>query len=165
MLAKAAAENPRLEWRQADLATWRPDRPADIIYSNAALHWLDGHERLLPGLFAGLAPRFKALQWHGAEVAEAPPGATVLASSPACAVQAIRVGASAYGLQYHVELTDRTVAEWAEVPAYACALDATLGAGALPGFAAAAAAAMPGFNRDARRLYDNFMGLIRWRAA
>jgi GMP synthase-like glutamine amidotransferase len=116
-------------------------------------------------LFAGLAPRFKALQWHGAEVAAAPPGATVLAGSPACAVQAIRVGASAYGLQYHVELTDRTVAEWAEVPAYACALDATLGEGALSGFATAAAAAMPGFNRDARRLYDNFMALARRRAA
>ena len=116
-------------------------------------------------LFAGLAPRFKALQWHGAEVAEAPPGATVLAGSPACAVQAIRAGVSAYGLQYHVELTDRTVAEWAEVPAYACALDLTLGAGALPGFADAAATAMPVFNRDARRLYDNFMALATRQAA
>ena len=56
MLAKAAAEEPRIEWRRADLAGWRPDRPADVIYSNAALHWLDAHERLLPGLFAGLAP-------------------------------------------------------------------------------------------------------------
>ena len=42
MLAKAAAENPAIEWQQADLATWRPSRPADVIYSNAALHWLDG---------------------------------------------------------------------------------------------------------------------------
>jgi GMP synthase-like glutamine amidotransferase len=115
-------------------------------------------------LFAGLAPRFKALQWHGAEVAAAPPGAVVLARSPACAVQAIRIGAAAYGIQYHVELTDRTVAEWAEVPAYACALDDTLGAGALPRFAAAAAAAMADFNRDARLLYDNFMALVRRRA-
>jgi len=56
MLAKAAAENPGIGWQQADLATWRPSRPADIIYSNAALHWLDGHDKLLPGLFAGLAP-------------------------------------------------------------------------------------------------------------
>ena len=56
MLAKAAAESPRIEWRQADLAAWRPDRPADLIYSNAALHWLDGHDELLPGLLAGLAP-------------------------------------------------------------------------------------------------------------
>jgi trans-aconitate 2-methyltransferase len=57
MLAKAAAENPRIEWQEADLAAWRPHQPADIIYSNAALHWLDGHDRLLPGLFAGLAPK------------------------------------------------------------------------------------------------------------
>jgi trans-aconitate 2-methyltransferase len=68
MLAKAAAETlggaasgghpaARISWQQADLATWRPDRPADIIYSNAALHWLDGHDRLLPGLVAGLAPK------------------------------------------------------------------------------------------------------------
>jgi trans-aconitate 2-methyltransferase len=57
MLAKAAAENPRIEWQEADLATWRPDRPAEIIYSNAALHWLDGHNRLFRGLFAALAPK------------------------------------------------------------------------------------------------------------
>jgi trans-aconitate 2-methyltransferase len=56
MLAKAAAENPHVEWQQADLSTWRPPVPADLIYSNAALHWLDGHDRLFPALFAGLAP-------------------------------------------------------------------------------------------------------------
>lgn len=56
MLAKAAAENPGIEWQQADLAAWRPERPAAVIYSNAALHWLDDHDRLLPGLFASLAP-------------------------------------------------------------------------------------------------------------
>ena len=57
MLAKAAAENPGIEWQEADLATWRPDRPAEIIYSNAALHWLDGHGGLFRGLFAALAPK------------------------------------------------------------------------------------------------------------
>jgi trans-aconitate 2-methyltransferase len=56
MLAKAAAEAPQIEWRQADLGTWRPDRPPSIIYSNAALHWLDGHDRLFPALFDTLAP-------------------------------------------------------------------------------------------------------------
>src|SRR3954466_14770196 len=38
MLAKAAAENPGIEWQQADLVSWWPSRPADIIYSTAALH-------------------------------------------------------------------------------------------------------------------------------
>ncbi|HKW93299.1 MAG TPA: methyltransferase domain-containing protein [Methylomirabilota bacterium] len=56
MLAKAAATAPALTWQQADLASWRAPRPADLIYSNAALHWLPGHERLFPALLAGLAP-------------------------------------------------------------------------------------------------------------
>lgn len=112
-------------------------------------------------LFAGIAPRHEALQWHGAEVAETPPGAVVLASSPACAVQAMRVGLNAYGIQYHVELTAQTVGEWGEVPAYACALDAVLGSGALAGLDAEAARRMPDFKANARRLYDNWMRLAR----
>lgn len=110
-------------------------------------------------LFAGIEPRFRALQWHGAEVAAAPPGAAVLAQSPLCAVQAMRVGPRAYGLQYHTELTPATVDEWSKVPAYACALDQTLGAGALPRLDAEARRHMADFNRDSRRLYDNFMQL------
>jgi trans-aconitate 2-methyltransferase len=55
MLAKAAAENPGIEWQQADLATWRPDRPADVIYSNAALHWIEDHAPLFLALFGSLA--------------------------------------------------------------------------------------------------------------
>ncbi len=108
-------------------------------------------------LFAGFEPRFKALQWHGAEVAEAPPGAAVLARSPLCAVQALRSGRHAYGLQYHTELTATTVGDWGRVPAYAGALDRTLGPGALPHLDADAKRHMPDFNRDSRRLYDNFM--------
>jgi trans-aconitate 2-methyltransferase len=56
MLAKAAAESPDITWQQADLATWRPSRPADLIFSNAALHWLPDHAKLFPALLAGLAP-------------------------------------------------------------------------------------------------------------
>jgi len=56
MLAKAAATAPTITWQQADLATWAPPRPADLIYSNAALHWLTGHERLFPALVQGLGP-------------------------------------------------------------------------------------------------------------
>jgi GMP synthase-like glutamine amidotransferase len=108
-------------------------------------------------LMAGLAPRQQALQWHGAEVTRRPSGAVVLASSPLCATQAMRVGDNAYSLQYHVELTDRTVAEWGEVPAYAASLDATFGVGALPRLEIESTALMPQFNRAAKQLYDNFM--------
>jgi trans-aconitate 2-methyltransferase len=54
MLEKARAAHPQEKWLEADLAHWRPDRPADVIYANAALQWVDGHETLFPGLMAGL---------------------------------------------------------------------------------------------------------------
>src|SRR5581483_5056930 len=56
MLARAAAELPHLAWEQADLAAWRPHRAPDLIYSNAALHWIEGHRELIVALFAALAP-------------------------------------------------------------------------------------------------------------
>ncbi len=55
MLAKAAGAK-EIRWQQADLATWRPDEPADLIYSNAALHWLGDHERLFPALLSYVRP-------------------------------------------------------------------------------------------------------------
>lgn len=108
-------------------------------------------------IMAGLPARQKALQWHGAEVSKLPTGAAILASSPLCPVQAMRIGDHAYSLQYHVELTARTVAEWGDVPAYAQSLDATLGAGALPRLEKEAAVLMPQFNAAAKQLYQNFM--------
>jgi len=55
MLAKAATGAPEIAWQRADLATWSPAHPADVIYSNAALHWLSDHDRLFPALFSALA--------------------------------------------------------------------------------------------------------------
>jgi len=40
MLAKAKAI-PGIAWQQADLAAWHAESPADLLYSNAAFHWLD----------------------------------------------------------------------------------------------------------------------------
>ena len=40
----------------ATLADWRAEQPADLIYSNAALHWLPDHQQLFPTLLAQLAP-------------------------------------------------------------------------------------------------------------
>ena len=43
-------------WQQADLNVWEPEKPADLLFSNAALHWLDHHETLFPRLFNCLEP-------------------------------------------------------------------------------------------------------------
>jgi trans-aconitate 2-methyltransferase len=56
MLARARAEFPQAQFVQGDIGRWRPAAPADVIYSNAALHWLDGHDKLVPGLLEALAP-------------------------------------------------------------------------------------------------------------
>jgi trans-aconitate 2-methyltransferase len=53
-----AAPGERIRWRLADLAHWAPadgEPPPDLVYSNAALHWLDDHPRLFPGLLAAVA--------------------------------------------------------------------------------------------------------------
>ena len=56
MLAMARAEANAISWQQADIAHWRPDEAPDVIYSNAALHWLDNHQTLFRHLLAHLAP-------------------------------------------------------------------------------------------------------------
>ncbi len=114
--------------------------------------------------FAGLPSTLRCLQWHGAEVWTPPPGTEVLAASGACAVQAMRCGEHALGAQFHVEVTGDTVAEWGAVPAYAAALDAALGAGALARFDAEVAHHMSAFMQQARRFYDNWMSVAGFAA-
>jgi trans-aconitate 2-methyltransferase len=55
MLAKAAAAASTIRWQLADIAGWRADFAPDLIFSNAALHWLDDHRQLLPALIGQLA--------------------------------------------------------------------------------------------------------------
>lgn len=56
MLARARSENPSLTFQTADAATWTADPPVDLLYSNAALHWLGDHDRLFSHLFGQVAP-------------------------------------------------------------------------------------------------------------
>jgi trans-aconitate 2-methyltransferase len=56
MLATARHAAPGVGWVEADLGSWAPPGPADLLFSNAALHWLDDHAALFPRLVAHLAP-------------------------------------------------------------------------------------------------------------
>jgi trans-aconitate 2-methyltransferase len=49
MIARAQGSNTdrRVAYQCADAATWTPDRPVDLLVSNAALQWLPGHRQLL----------------------------------------------------------------------------------------------------------------------
>lgn len=45
-----------VEWLAGDIEAWSPDRPPDLVFSNAALHWLEDHDRLFPSLARAVAP-------------------------------------------------------------------------------------------------------------
>lgn len=71
-------------------------------------------------LFNGLAETFHTFQWHH-DSFNLPDGAILLASSPACPHQAFRYGDSAWGLQFHPEVTELIIRDWcAWDPATAC---------------------------------------------
>ena len=110
-------------------------------------------------LFVGIDSPVRCLQWHSVAVTELPPDATVLATSPVCECQAMRVGQNAWGIQFHVELEPATIPEWGDVPAYAEALEATLGPGAMAEMESAAEPHFAGFRRNAERLLANFLAV------
>ena len=59
MLAKAApvaAQKPGLRFERGRVEDWAPAAPVDLVFSNAALHWVDGHEELFARLKRALLP-------------------------------------------------------------------------------------------------------------
>ena len=105
----------------------------------------------------GLPERFSCLQWHSAEVTQMPAGATCLATSPDCAVQAMKWGTRAYSAQFHIEVEPDTVANWAVIPEYKAALESAMGTGAAERLANDVAMHIKDFNAMAERLYINWM--------
>jgi trans-aconitate 2-methyltransferase len=55
--ARPQAISGRLEFTQAGIGQWKPDRPVDLIVSNAALHWIPDHAALLRRLAGMLSPQ------------------------------------------------------------------------------------------------------------
>ena len=49
MLEKARATAPDCTFALADIPSWQPSVPPDLIYSNAALQWVGGHATLFRG--------------------------------------------------------------------------------------------------------------------
>ncbi|HEX3156422.1 MAG TPA: methyltransferase domain-containing protein, partial [Candidatus Angelobacter sp.] len=46
MLAQAKAKHPDWQWVPGDIETWNPEPAVDLIFSNAAFHWVAGHATL-----------------------------------------------------------------------------------------------------------------------
>jgi GMP synthase (glutamine-hydrolysing) len=98
LLAKAAhapvrpAESSEIGWYPVELTEEAADDP----------------------LLGGLPQRFDSFQWHHYTY-DVPAGAVELARSDVC-TQAFRLGDSAWGVQFHPEVTFEQVERWADEP-------------------------------------------------
>jgi len=68
-------------------------------------------------LFCSLVQPHPVFQWHGYTF-DMPEDAVHLARSATCANQAFRYGHHAYGLQCHLELDERLINRWLNLPEY-----------------------------------------------
>jgi GMP synthase (glutamine-hydrolysing) len=79
-------------------------------------------------VFADAPNQFLAFHWHG-DTFTLPTNAVLLASSSAYPHQAFRWGRRAYGVQFHLEVSQDMARDWLDVPEYAQALNEVLGPG------------------------------------
>jgi trans-aconitate 2-methyltransferase len=56
MLQSARKRLPQVQFEHSDVSTWQPARAPQLIFANAVLQWVPGHEALIPRLFSALAP-------------------------------------------------------------------------------------------------------------
>lgn len=73
--------------------------------------WLTVEGRQDP-LFAGIQTPFKVFQWHEDMFGIPAQKGVCLAGSDMCPHQACRIGQNAYGLQFHVEVTQDMIISW-----------------------------------------------------
>jgi GMP synthase-like glutamine amidotransferase len=112
-------------------------------------------------IFKNVAAPCTCFQWHGAEVVTLPPGARQIATSPGCRIQAFVLGESAYALQFHMELTETTAAEWGALPEYAAALERVKGKGALPQLQAEVDENFAPLQQAAHQIFSNFLEISK----
>ena len=114
-------------------------------------------------LFAGIDDPIVSLQWHG-DTFDLPDGAVRLASSPLVANQAFRAGETAYGVQFHLEVTGEMAREWGEIPAYRESLARTLSEPDGAAFIADVGRRSDELHPPARRLFENWLDVASARS-
>ncbi len=111
---------------------------------------------LADSVFSRLPATMRGLEWHGAQVLGLPADGVVLAANPDCAMQAIRIGSSAWGVQFHLEVSDTTVPEWADVPEYRASIE-SLEQGDINWLAEAVAMHLDSMKETARKLLSGVL--------
>ncbi|MEX2613041.1 MAG: type 1 glutamine amidotransferase [Gaiellaceae bacterium] len=109
-------------------------------------------------VFADAPSELVTLQWHG-DTFDLPEGAVRLASSPAYANQAFRLG-RAYGVQFHLEVSPEMVRQWADVPEYVSSLERTLGRAGGPRFLSAIEEQADEMRATGRDLFERWLDRV-----
>ena len=52
MLESARVRLPNCRFQRADVSSWQARSAPDVLFANAVLHWVPGHEQLFPRLFS-----------------------------------------------------------------------------------------------------------------
>lgn len=99
-------------------------------------------------LFRGIDEQFSTFQWHK-DSFDIPAGGVLLATSEACHHQTFRVGESAWGLQFHPEVTDPIIRDW-------CAWDSSM-VDKTEELVTAFTAGLKNYHATSRLLIDNFI--------
>ncbi|HET7874280.1 MAG TPA: type 1 glutamine amidotransferase [Methylomirabilota bacterium] len=107
-------------------------------------------------LLGGFPPTFEAFEWHG-DAFDLPPDAVGLASSALYPHQAFRLGRSAYGLLFHLEVTAAMVGEMTRT--FTSELDALGDPGRPQAVLDNLERRVKPLNDLARRLFEGWLGL------
>lgn len=110
-------------------------------------------------IFSVLPETTRWLQWHTAEVTQAPEGARVVAHSLACANQAMSIGTHAVSVQFHAESHVARVEEWLTVRECIEDLEKMRGEKAHEWFLRDAKKHLPAATRNAEILFRKWLSL------
>ena len=111
-------------------------------------------------LYEGLAGHQLVYQWHEDTFA-IPPGAVRLATSEKTENQAFRYGRSAYGIQYHVELTPAMLDTWLHEPSLKEEIIATLGSREYERIMSERPQYYALYREHTRVMFENFLRIAR----
>ena len=116
------------------------------------------NSRLEDKIFNKFPKTIKALQWHSYEVKdlENNNNITLIGSSNSTKYQIFKYKEHAYGIQFHIEIKNNTVADWGCVPEYKKALEETLGKNSLEKFEQSAQKNMQDMNAYSSIIFENF---------
>ncbi|HYM73349.1 MAG TPA: trans-aconitate 2-methyltransferase [Stellaceae bacterium] len=56
LLGAARREHRGIDFVAGDIAAWSAADPCDVVFANASLQWVGGHDALMPHLFSQVAP-------------------------------------------------------------------------------------------------------------